>query len=166
METNKPFEYFHNTGPNSLKASDDTSTYSKYLCKSNNVRAKRLASEKVSPHEFQTSPSMKPKTYFGENSDDEKASENFSQVYEDEDYSHKTVPEEPPKKSVYSGLVKSPNLLSEETSKKSFDHSKSKEILTSFNESNSLICKTHSHSTYPLKFKELNLTKQSSKATR
>lgn len=109
---------------------------------------------------------MKPKTYCGENSEDDKASENFSQVYEDEDYCHKTVPEEPPKKSVYSGLVKSPNLLSGETSKKSFDNSKSKGILSSFNESNSLICKTHSHSTYPLKFKELNLTKQSSKAMR
>lgn len=152
----KPFEYSRNSLEKGLKESDDASNYSKYL--SSNLYKSKLGSAKVSPHAFTTN----QKSVEEEISYHSDASENFSQVNEAENYSNQNVPYEPPKNDVYSGLVKSPNLLTDE-SKKSFDNSKSKDTMRSFGGVDSVICKTHSHSTFPKKFKELDFNAQEAK---
>ena len=120
----------------------------------------RIESEKVSPHQFQnwlTSESPSNASY---HSNGDRASENFSQVQEDEIESLKYVPQEPPKRVIYSGIVKSPNMLSDDTSKKTFDYSKTKDDILQFNDDHK-ICKTHENFKMPRKYKDFNLNHKS-----
>jgi len=147
----KPFTY-SKLREQDLKSSNDSSSYSRYFTKSFNLH-KIWSSSKVSPHEFISSPGLSNQY---DCPSDEEPSENFVEVREDELYLPiKNVPQEPPKKSVYSGFIKSPHLLSEDTSKQSFDISKSKETISSMND-NSGLCKTQSFWTLTGKFKEIN----------
>ena len=153
----KPFEYIETnaTDLKEWKGSDDSTAYGRYFTKCTSMKKSRIESEKVSPHQFQN-------WLIGESPDEasfifdgDKASENFSQVHEDEIESAKYVPQEPPKKTVYSGLVKSPHMLAD-ASKKTFDYSKTKEELLGLNE-NSKICKTQEDFKIHRKYKDLNI---------
>jgi len=157
--SNKPFEYKMITIENPLKESEDSSNYSKYLTKSSNFNRSRWESSKISPHAFSTN-TKEINMNIDYHSEEEEASENFSDVNEAQNYAKRDVPAEPQKKTVYPVIAKSPNLLSDGSSKGSFDHSKSKDTFKSYNETKKILYSTQSQSTFPMKFKDLDLNVQ------
>lgn len=157
--SNQPFEYRLVTTQNPLKESEDSSNYSKYLTKSSNFNRSRLESSKISPHAF-SSNTNEINMDIGYHSEEEEASENFSNVNEADNYMRRDVPLEPQKKAVYPEIVKSPNLLSEESSKASFDKSKSKPTSKNFKNSKKVIYSTQTHPVFPIKFNDLDLNSQ------
>jgi len=84
ISINKPFDYSDKTNnEQSLKTDQDSSEYSKFLSKSSSIRKSRFEIEKVSPHEFSNDHSKEKSNDYSLLSDDH-ASENFSQVHEDQ----------------------------------------------------------------------------------